>query len=99
MIVPTVGELKDLVATVRAAQKKNGELGWYDDGEGVPEMERLFGHVEALPPNMFFSHASLEGELVVSRALVEKAHQVLNAGPGSAGIGRALVLLREALGE
>lgn len=37
-------------------------------------------------------------EIYVSRAIVEKAHQILNAGPGSAGIARTLLLLREALG-
>lgn len=41
-------------------------------------------------------HAVTAG-MVVSRALVEKAHQVLNDGPGAVGVARCLALLREAL--
>lgn len=41
-------------------------------------------------------HAVTAG-MVVSRALVEKAHEVLNDGPGAVGVARCLALLREAL--
>lgn len=53
----------------------------------------LFDELDALKVTVASAH-----EIFVSRAIVEKAHQTLNAGPGSAGVGRALLLLRDALG-
>ena len=95
--IATADELKGLVAHVRATQRR-WAAGAVDASEVGVATSMVFSAIDTLPPNTFFSHASLEGELAVSRALVERAYHALNAGPGSAGIGKALVLLKEALG-
>jgi len=88
--VPTVGELKAHCAQVRACLARSSALGEYP-------VVKLLSAIEGLPGDVTFCTTDLLGQ-VVSRALVEKAFQALNDGPGSAGIGKALVLLREALG-
>jgi hypothetical protein len=95
--VPTVEEFRAMVANVRAVRLR-WAAGTADAAEVTEAVEQLLAAIRALPDNVMFATKDLLDQ-VVSRALVEKAYQVLNEGPGSAGIGRSLALLREALGR
>lgn len=95
--VPTVEEFRAMVANVRAVRLR-WAAGGADASEVSEAVEQLLAAINALPENLMFATKDLLDQ-VVSRALVEKAHEALNTGPGSAGIGRALTLLTEALGR
>lgn len=99
MSLPTVADLKLHALGVRRYWAQFPPDRMVQNGISAPGAS-LLDAVESIPGNVHFITAEALAELTdqaVSRALVEKAHEVLNAGPGSAGIGRALVLLREAL--
>jgi len=96
--VPTVDELKAQASAVRAywLSVPPGSRAVLGRGVSEPGAE-LLKMIEGLPANVVFASTDVL-EHVVSRELVERAYQVLNDGPGSAGIHAALLLLREALG-
>lgn len=100
--VPTVADLKLLALAVERYWAQFPADRMVKNGISEPG-RALIDAVNAIPGDVHFITAELLGQMVpldqvVSRALVEKAYEVLNAGPGSAGIARALGLLREAIG-
>jgi hypothetical protein len=84
----------DLASRKRYGVAKYGVAHQHDNGR-----DHLVDLYQELLDGAVYVRAEIERrrEVPVSRALVERAYETLNAGPGSAGIARALALLREAI--
>lgn len=85
VIADLLGELSQLRVELEAER-----LG---RGRAIELAEQLGG----IARDLLDTGHKITGRQVVSRAIVEKAHQILNDGPGSVGIAKCLLLLREAL--